>query len=90
MAIYETKVNFHAEGDVVYGTETFYVVAESELEADNTAMKLSENSIYFDDRIDFQRGTEIEEFDGEVDDLPVGTILHTAPLSSLAPGLGSI
>jgi len=78
MTFYEVAVRFVAEKQL-YGTETFYVQADNEQLAIDYAMKLSEDSIYFDDRIDFRREEEAEELSDEMDDLPEGVFVHQAP-----------
>lgn len=78
MTLYEVTVRFVAE-DEVYGTETYYVQAENEHLADTHATKLSEDSLYFDPRIDFRREVEVEDSAYAVDDVPAGVVVHQAP-----------
>jgi hypothetical protein len=85
MTLYEVTVRFVAEKQV-YGTETFYVQAENDQFASAHAMKLSENSIYFDDRIDFHREDEAEEAN-EMDELPEGVVVHIAPTEGRVFGM---
>ncbi|WP_166096791.1 hypothetical protein [Rhizobium flavescens] len=77
MTLYEVTVRFVAENQV-YGTETFYVQADNEQLANDYAMKLSEDSIYFDDRIDFRREEETNEAD-EPDNIPEDVVIHQTP-----------
>jgi hypothetical protein len=84
MTVFEAKVVFYAE-DEEYGAETYFVAADSETAADARALALSEESRFFDDRIDFTRATEIDEAGFDLDDLPDGVVVHEANASGMAP-----
>lgn len=84
MTLYEVTVRFLAE-DEVYGQEVYYVRAQTGPQAAEHALKLSEGSLYFDDRIDFRREDEAEEF--SVDDLLDGDFVHDAPSTTRVLGM---
>jgi len=75
MAIFEVQVTFYAD-DEVYGEELYFVRADSEKSAEDGALKLSEDSRFHDPRIDFTRGTTVQNEIENNFDLPTGSIIH--------------
>lgn len=76
MTVFETTVVFYAE-DQEFGSETYLIAAHDELAAEECALKLSEGSRYFDDRIDFTRATDANDAGFDADNAPDGVnIMH--------------
>ena len=64
MKHYQATVKFYAEG-VEYGRETYPVTANNNEVAEKIALKLAEESLYDDARIDRSRQVILDELDDE-------------------------
>lgn len=64
MTEYRVAVKFLAN-DEVYGVETYDLDATVRSHARSQALRKSEDSIYYDPRIDFRREVEIEQVDDD-------------------------